>query len=93
MLLSHGKFQDVLNRHRLITAPTNQDTKTPKQATSRTMDLFHYTDKAGYKKISSCGYILPSKEGKHGEGVYLTTLNPSENDKLVIAKSNYETGG
>jgi len=71
----------------------SQDTKTPKQATSRTMDLFHYTDKAGYKKISSCGYILPSKEGKHGEGVYLTTLNPSENDKLVIAKSNYETGG
>lgn len=48
---------------------------------SRGNTLFHYTNEAGYKAITSSGEIFPSigiKNARHGPGQYLTDIAPGE---------------
>eukprot|EP00112_Aurelia_sp_Birch-Aquarium-sp1_P025068 Seg816.3 transcript_id=Seg816.3/GoldUCD/mRNA.D3Y31 product="hypothetical protein" protein_id=Seg816.3/GoldUCD/D3Y31 len=57
---------------------------------------YHYTDQTSLDRILKSGYIKSSTDTQldcaFGMGVYLTTLNPNEHSKEVIAKNNYEHG-
>mmetsp|Transcript_2024 Transcript_2024/g.4925 ORF Transcript_2024/g.4925 Transcript_2024/m.4925 type:complete len:300 (-) Transcript_2024:1966-2865(-) len=57
------------------------------------MKLFHYTNKEGYEAIRREGFIRPSNSAMYGRGVYLTDLDPHQNEKGVIARKLYWTGG
>ena len=57
--------------------------------------FYHYTTKRGSTEIFLTGRILPSKAGNgdaaHGEGVYLTTVDPSLGRETVL--NNNWAGG
>lgn len=57
-------------------------------AISSSMRLFHYTDAKSHESILQDKLIHQTK-GKHGLGVYLTTLDPSKHDAEEIARNNY----
>eukprot|EP00112_Aurelia_sp_Birch-Aquarium-sp1_P014232 Seg306.2 transcript_id=Seg306.2/GoldUCD/mRNA.D3Y31 product="hypothetical protein" protein_id=Seg306.2/GoldUCD/D3Y31 len=60
--------------------------------------LYHYTTKENLEDIRRSHYINPStgdgprKDACYGQGVYLTSLDPSKNKKAVIATNNYQRG-
>mmetsp|Transcript_18299 Transcript_18299/g.34964 ORF Transcript_18299/g.34964 Transcript_18299/m.34964 type:complete len:344 (-) Transcript_18299:132-1163(-) len=57
------------------------------------MILYHYTSSAGYEGIQRTQQINASTGGKYGFGVYLTDLDPTENERQDIAKELYRSGG
>ena len=57
--------------------------------------FYHYTSEAGKNGIESSKKIKKSAEGihgRHGEGVYFTTITPNTTKK-EIAKNNYDSRG
>lgn len=56
--------------------------------------LYHYTDELSLEKIIKSGFIKASTDETldcaFGKGVYLTSLNPSDNDKATVAQNNYD---
>lgn len=59
-------------------------------------ELYHYTNRTGYEKISEehkiKGSTDRSRDVAFGEGIYLTSLNPKDNDKPWIAENNWDGG-
>ena len=55
--------------------------------------FYHYTTAAGAKAIFLSGKILPSLKANgdavHGDGVYLTTLDPGLG-KEIVGKNNWD---
>eukprot|EP00745_Piridium_sociabile_P010097 TRINITY_DN17038_c1_g2_i5.p1 TRINITY_DN17038_c1_g2~~TRINITY_DN17038_c1_g2_i5.p1 ORF type:complete len:114 (+),score=27.05 TRINITY_DN17038_c1_g2_i5:129-470(+) len=56
-----------------------------------TKTVYHYTDQKGKEAIEKTGEIKPSKGGIAGEGVYVTTMSPSEGRKAV-SENNWPGG-
>lgn len=67
------------------------------------MILYHYTDEKNSIAIERDGCIRPSVDasgrashrgpgGRHGAGVYLTDMDPTEHDRSDVARSNYRSG-
>jgi hypothetical protein len=52
--------------------------------------LYHYTNQAGVDGIKNCGRIKKSmanlKDAVHGDGVYLTDLDPSMSKSFISSK-------
>jgi hypothetical protein len=51
------------------------------------MDLYHYTNQAGYNAIVTSGVLLPSTDrvidATYGEGYYFTDLGPSSCERRI----------